>query len=194
MAITPTKTKKQLKTVFAGLSSIMLQKTPITLTTSQSSTTISSIAPDFDLPVKVDTLSLTQGAPSINHYKVHGQASDWCSTATPQDAEIAMTIPSVAEDLLQYFFGNAGSVTYTSGTGESAESWSGKGVVNDAVKVVCSLVLLSDTGKDMFIIRNAALWASLQYENASTEPIAILISGTIEGDDETADYIYLHKS
>ena len=187
MSTTTMKTKKDLKKVFSGLSSIMLQKAQ--LDTSESSLTI---AADFDLPVTVDTLSISQGAPSINHYKVHGMATDWVSTATPSDAEIALTIPSVADDLLAYFFGAGTSVSAT--LNGSTNTFSGKGYRNDPVKCECSLILMNDTEDKLFVVAKASLWASLQYENGTTEPIAINISGTIEGNDTDPDYLYLEKS
>ena len=181
------KTKKDLKTVFAGLSSIMLQKAQID--TSSASITISA---DFDLPVTVDTLSISQGAPSINHYKVHGMATDWTSTATPSDAEISLTIPSVHEDLIEYFFGAGSAVTAT--LNGSTNTFAGSGYKNDPIKCECSLVLMNDTEDKLFVIAKASLWASIQYENGSTEPIAISISGTIEGNDTDPDFLYLEKS
>ena len=58
------KTKQELKDVFSGLSSIMLVKGGIA--------DFATVTPDFDLPVTVDTLSLSQAEPTLNRTKVHG--------------------------------------------------------------------------------------------------------------------------
>jgi hypothetical protein len=71
------KTKLELKDVFSGLSSIMLVKGGIT--------NFTTVTPDFDLPVTVDSLSLSQAEPTLNRTKVHGLQADWAVTSTAGD-------------------------------------------------------------------------------------------------------------
>lgn len=56
--------KQELKDVFMGLATLYVVKGGIS--------SFTSITPDFDMPVTVDSLSMTQDAPTLNHYKVHG--------------------------------------------------------------------------------------------------------------------------
>ena len=72
-----------LKDVFNGISSFMFDTTPISL----ASGTITMV-PEYELPVTVDTLSISQDDPTINHYKVHGLGTDWVSSSEPGDATI----------------------------------------------------------------------------------------------------------
>ena len=68
------KSKVELKEVFSGLASILIKKGGIT--------DFATVEADFDLPVEVDSLSMSQGAPTLNHY----------------------------EDLINYFLGEANAV------------------------------------------------------------------------------------
>lgn len=91
------KTKQELKDVFSGLSSIMLVKGGIA--------NFATVTPDFDLPVTVDTLSLSQAEPTLNRTKVHGLQADWAVTSTAGDITFAATVPSVSKELVEYFLG-----------------------------------------------------------------------------------------
>lgn len=184
------KKKTDLKEVFADLSSILVQETPIDLTDD----TI-SFEPEYDLPVTIDTLNIQQGEPTINHYKVHGLTSDWISTSTPGDFEISMTVPTLHTDVLKLAYGASAIASFeVEFTGESgtAESFSGIGVNMEQHKVACSLALLNSTKDKLLILNNAALWASPLYENGSTDPFAIRFTGTLETAG-VADILYLAK-
>lgn len=184
------KKKTELKEVFADLVSVLVQETPIDLTAK----TI-TLAPEYDLPVTIDTLTIQQGEPTINHYKVHGLTSDWVSTSTPGDFEISMTVPTLHSDVLKLAYGTSAINNYeVSFTGESstAQSFKGIGVNMEQHKVECSLALLNSTKDKLLVINNAALWASPLYENGSTDPFAIRFTGTLET-SEGADILYLAK-
>ena len=96
------KTKQELKDVFNGLSSLLFQKTAVDL---DSGSTI-ALVPDYDLPVTVDTLQLTQDAPTINHYKVIGLDGDWTSSATLGDATFQFVVPTKHTDVLKLAYGD----------------------------------------------------------------------------------------
>ena len=103
--------KIELKKTFSGLSSIMIVKGGIG--------DFATITPDFDIPVTVDSLSMTQDAPTLNHYKVHGLQSDWIVTATPGDFSFSATVPSVAESLVSYFLGGSKEIATSSINGKT---------------------------------------------------------------------------
>ena len=83
--------KKNLKLVIDDLSMLLVQKTPIVVASGE--TPAITIAPDYELPVTVDTLQTTGGEPTINHYKVIGQDGDWTSSSTPGEWTVQFTVP-----------------------------------------------------------------------------------------------------
>ena len=56
------KKKQELKDVFNGLSSLLYQSEVVDL-----SQAVLSITPEYDLPVAVDTLQISQEDPTVNH-------------------------------------------------------------------------------------------------------------------------------
>jgi hypothetical protein len=102
------KTMTDLKDVFNGISSFMFDTTPISLASGSI-----TMAPEYELPVTVDTLSISQDDPTINHYKVHGLGTDWVSTSEPGDATIEFTVPSVHADVLNVAYGSSTAASQT---------------------------------------------------------------------------------
>jgi len=96
------KTKKELKDVFSGLASLWYQKAELDL----SDLTALTITPEFDLPVKVDTIELEQGDPSIEHYKVIGLPGDWVTSSEPGDIDLSFRVPTKHSDVLKMAYGN----------------------------------------------------------------------------------------
>lgn len=184
-------TKTQLKDVFAGLSSIMFQSSNIVL--AEGATL--SILPELELPVHIDDLSINQDEPDINHYKVHGLNADWCSTATPGDVSISMLVPTMHDNVISVFYGTGVSVSATTTEAGAlvAGTFSGKAYSLEAKKISGSVILLNDEKNKLFVIANASLWASLVYENGSTDPIAVRLTGTIEAATSGADIALLEK-
>ena len=109
-------TKQALKEVFMGLASIYVKKGGIT--------NFTTVEPDYDLPVTVDSLSMTQDAPTLNHVKIHGLQSDWAVSATPGDFTFSATVPSVSEELVSYFMGEANPVATSTINGVAYEAFS----------------------------------------------------------------------
>ena len=168
------KSKIELKDVFSGLSSILVVKNGIT--------DFATIAPDFDLPVTVDSLSMTQDAPTLNHYKVHGLQADWAVTATPGDFTFSATVPSVHKDLVGYFLGEANDVSASSINGEEYE---GISATLNSVKLNMGIVLLSEDKQKAVVVKKMAVYATPNYENGSTTPFAFTLTGSIELEDNT---------
>lgn len=189
------KSKQELKTVFNDASTLYYQKTNIDLSTGSI-----TLSPEFDLPVTVDTLKISQDAPTINHYKVVGLDADWTSSATAGDMSVELTVPTVHEEVVKACFGESAykqitKATVTTGdtevdnstTGYEGYSWEGK-----KYKMVGTFVLVNSEKNALFVVTNLALYATFLYENISTEPIAFKLTGSIEGAGKNS-FAYLKK-
>lgn len=178
------KTKQELKDVFNGLSSLLYQSAVVDL----SQATL-SITPEYDLPVTVDTLQISQEDPTINHYKVIGLDGDWTSSATLGNMNIQFTVPTKASDVLKLAYGADAVKEITkltiTGTGDSdldAEAgFTGTSIMLKKKKVTGTFVLVDEEQTNLMVLTNVALWAKPLYENPGTEPFAIQFTGTMEG-------------
>lgn len=170
------KTKQELKDVFSGLSSIMLVKGGIA--------NFSTVTPDFDLPVTVDTLSLTQAEPTLNRTKVHGLQADWAVTSTAGDITFAATVPSMSKELIAYFLGEANEIASSM---VNNQAFSGVSATLNSKKLNAGFALLSEDGDKCLLVKKMAIYARPLFENASTTPFGFALTGTIEiedGDDD----------
>ena len=177
------KTKQELKDVFNGLSSLLYQSAVVDL----SQATL-SITPEYDLPVAVDTLQISQEDPTVNHYKVIGLDGDWTSSATLGNMNIKFTVPTKAKEVLQLAYGEDAvkDITrLTINTGDAdidnAQGYHGVSLSLKKKKVTGTFVLVDEAKENLMIITNVALWAKPLYENPGTEPFAIQFTGTMEG-------------
>lgn len=176
------KSKQDLKDVFNGASSLLYQSTIADLTGS----TI-TITPEYDLPVTVDTLQISQDDPTVNHYKVIGLDGDWTSSATLGDMTIQFTVPTKAKDVLTLAYGSEAvkdiAKLSISGTGDSEidASYEGHSIVLKKKKVTGTFVIVDEEQENIMVLTDVALWAKPLYENVSTEPFAIQFTGTMEG-------------
>lgn len=147
------------------------------------------ITPEVELPVTVDTLKATMDDPTINHYKVIGLAGDWATTSELGDFNVEFVVPSKAKDLLKVMFGedavtdltkvtlkNTGDTTLDSATG-----FAGVAVEPKKFKIKGTIVIVDEEKKNLMVITNIALYATLQWDNSGTEPVAFKFSGSIEG-------------
>lgn len=194
------KTKTELKDVFNGLSSLYFCKTAVDLDgASDAGGNAISIDWDFDLPVTVDTLQISQDDPTINHYKVIGLQGDWTSSAEAGDFTVQFTVPTKAEDVIKLAFGETAYKTITGATmtggdapAGAGKKWEGSSVVVNMQKVTGTIGLLDENKENFMIITNIALYAKPLYENASTEPFAIQFSGSIETSGD-ANFAWLKR-
>ena len=178
------KTKQELKDVFNGLSSLLYQSAIVDL----SQATL-SITPEYDLPVTVDTLQISQEDPTINHYKVIGLDGDWTSSATLGNMNIQFTVPTKAKDVLKLAYGEDAVKEITkltiTGTGDTelddSNGFSGTSIMLKKKKVTGTFVLVDEEQTNLMVLTNVALWAKPLYENPGTEPFAIQFTGTMEG-------------
>lgn len=177
------KKKQDLKDVFNGLSSLLYASAVTDL-----STGTPSITPEYDLPVTVDTLQITQDDPTINHYKIIGLDGDWTSSATLGDMSIQFTVPTKAKDVLKLAYGEDAvkditKLTITTGDSEidNANGYEGTSIMLKKKKVTGTFVLVDEEKENLMVMTNVALWAKPLYDNPGTEPFAIQFTGTMEG-------------
>lgn len=170
------KKKSELKDVFIGVSQVLLKKDGIS--------DFANVAPEMEVPVTVDTLTLSMGEPTLNRVKVHGLQSDWAVTTTPGEFEFSCTIPSVHKDLITYFFGEANAIDTATVDGKSYAgfSFSAKNVSRDF-----GLILINEGEDKAVLFKKMTVTPSLAFENGSTTPIGINLTGTMVAAEGTSD-------
>ena len=147
------------------------------------------ITPEVELPVTVDTLKATMNDPTINHYKVIGLAGDWATTSELGDFNVEFVVPSKAKDLLKVMFGEDAITELTKvtlkGTGDTSldatTGFTGVAVEPKKFKIKGTIVIVDEVKKNLMVITNIALYATLQWDNSGTEPVAFKFAGSIEG-------------
>ena len=147
------------------------------------------ITPEVELPVTVDSLKATMDDPTINHYKVMGLAGDWATTSELGDFNVEFVVPSKAKDLLKVMFGEDAVTDLTKvtlkGTGDTTldntTGFAGVAVEPKKFKIKGTIVIVDEEKKNLMVITNIALYATLQWDNSGTEPVAFKFSGSIEG-------------
>ena len=174
----------KMKDIFVGPKTLLYTSVIADL----SKTTL-EITPEVELPVTVDTLKATMDDPTINHYKVIGLAGDWATTSELGDFNVEFVVPSKAKDLLKVMFG-ADAVTELTkvtlkGTGDTTldntTGFAGVAVEPKKFKIKGTIVIVDEEKKNLMVITNIALYATLQWDNSGTEPVAFKFSGSIEG-------------
>ena len=177
------KTKKELKDVFMGLSEIRTVKGGIS--------DFKTVVSEMEIPVLVDTLTMSMGEPTKNSVKVHGLQTDWAVTYTAGEFNFACTIPSTHKDLCEYFFGEANIIENATIDGKSA---SGISLTMKNVIVDLGLVLLNETGDKVVLVKKLSVTPRFVFENASTTPIGIALTGSLvvsEGEENDDDIAFL---
>ena len=146
------------------------------------------ITPDVELPVTVDSLKATMDDPTINHYKVIGLAGDWATTSELGDFNVEFVVPSKAKDLLAAMFGSDAvsdltKVTLKTGDTEldATTGFTGVALEPKKFKIQGTIAIVDDTKANVMVITNIALYATLQWDDTGTKPVAFKFSGSIEG-------------
>ena len=174
----------KMKDIFVGPKTLLYTSVIADL----SKTTL-EITPEVELPVTVDTLKATMDDPTINHYKVIGLAGDWATTSELGDFNVEFVVPSKAKDLLKVMFGADAVTDLTKvtlkGTGDTTldntTGFAGVAVEPKKFKIKGTIVIVDEEKKNLMVITNIALYATLQWDNSGTEPVAFKFSGSIEG-------------
>lgn len=174
---------EELKDLFVGPKTLLYAKA----ITDLSKATI-DITADLELPVEVDSLKATMEDPTINHYKVIGLAGDWATTSELGDFNVEFVIPSKAKDLLAAMFGNDAvseltKVTLKTGDTEldATTGFTGVALELKKFKIQGTIAIVDDTKTNVMVITNIALYATLQWDETGTKPVAFKFSGSIEG-------------
>lgn len=187
------KTKSELKDVFSGLSSLWYQATELDV----SNLAGLSIVPDYDVPVKVDTIALEQGDPTIEHYKVIGLPGDWITSAEPGDIELSFRVPTKHTDILKMAYGDD-AVKAVSGatvtTGATGESYAGTGLVLQQKKVDGTFIFVNEDKTKLLVLVNTTLWAKPVIDTDAKGVFALDFNGSIESDGTNPDILFLTKA
>lgn len=174
----------KMKDVFCGPKSLIYSKSITDL-----SVATVEITPDVELPVEVDSLKASMEDPSINHYKVIGLAGDWATTAELGDFNIEFVVPSKANNLLKIMFGDdaVGELTKLTlkdtgdATLDAAAGFTGVALEPKKFKVKGTIVIVDDEKENLMVITNIALYATLQWDDTGSKPVAFKFAGSIEG-------------
>lgn len=174
---------EELKDIFVGPKTLLYAKA----ITDLSKATL-DITADLELPVEVDSLKATMEDPTVNHYKVIGLAGDWATTSELGDFNVEFVVPSKAKDLLAAMFGNdaVGELTkVTLKTGDTdldaTTGFTGVALEPKKFKIQGTIAIVDDTKTNVMVITNIALYATLQWDDTGTKPVAFKFSGSIEG-------------
>lgn len=187
------KTKQELKDVFNGVCDLYFQQEEADL-----SQATPALTPEFNIPVTVDTLQITQDDPTINHYKVIGLDGDWTSSSTAGDMQVQLTVPTKSEDVMKVFYGTSAvstitGATLTTGDEDLDGTYKGYALELKKKKLTGTFILVDEEKTNLFVITNLALYAKPLYENPGTEPFAIQLTGAIEGAGKKS-FAFLKKS
>lgn len=189
------KTKKELKDVFSGLSALWYQASELDLST----LTSLAINPEYDLPVKVDTITLEQGDPTIDHYKVIGLAGDWVTSSEPGDIDLSFRVPTKNTDVLKMAYGedavktNVAATINTAGSGDG-ESYVGTGLVLQQKKIDGTFIFVNEDKTKLLVLTNTTLWAKPVLDQDAKGVFAIDFNGSIESDGVNPDILFLTKN
>lgn len=174
---------EELKDIFVGPKTLLYAKA----ITDLSKTTL-DITPDLELPVEVDSLKATMEDPTVNHYKVIGLVGDWATTSELGDFSVEFVVPSKAKDLLASMFGSdaVGDLTkLTLKTGDTdldaTTGFTGTALELKKFKIQGTIIIVDETKANLMVITNIALYATLQWDETGTKPVAFKFSGSIEG-------------
>lgn len=174
---------EELKDIFVGPKTLLYAKAITDL-----SKTTFDITADLELPVEVDSLKATMQDPTINHYKVIGLAGDWATTSELGDFNVEFVVPSKAKDLLAAMFGNDAVSDLTKVTLKTGDTdldattgFTGVALEPKKFKIQGTIAIVDDTKTNVMVITNLALYATLQWDETGTKPVAFKFSGSIEG-------------
>ena len=174
----------KMKDVFCGPKSLIYSKSITDL-----SVPTVEITPDVELPVEVDSLKASMEDPSINHYKVIGLAGDWATTAELGNFNVEFVVPSKAKNLLKIMFGDdaVGDLTKLTlketgdDTLDAVAGFTGVALEPKKFKVKGTIVIVDDEKENLMVITNIALYATMQWDDTGTKPVAFKFAGSIEG-------------
>ena len=174
---------EELKDIFVGPKTLLYAKA----ITDLSKPTL-DITAALELPVEVDSLKATMQDQTINHYKALGLPGEWATTSELGDFNVEFVVPSKAKDLLAAMFGNDAVSDLTKVTLKTGDTdldattgFTGVALEPKKFKIQGTIAIVDDTKTNVMVITNIALYATLQWDETSTKPVAFKFSGSIEG-------------
>ena len=170
--------------VFEGISAVYAVAGGFTFSSGSLSLTEGKTLLEF--PCSEDNgFSFDTGAPSIEHFKVHGLNADWVSTFTPGDTELRIEIPCHDTQIMSLCFGSEGTnITINLPvdalkTGSIATATAtGKGFGAAQKSVELGLLILDDTETRLFYVKKAKLTAQVNFDG-SNKPLCVVLSGSL---------------
>lgn len=179
--------------VFEGISAVFAVKDGFTFDNSGNLSLLAD-ARLLEFPCSEDSgFSFDTGAPSIEHFKVHGLNADWVSTFTPGDTELSIEIPCHDTEIMQLVFGSEGTdITINlpldalkDTTGVATATATGKGFGAAQKSVELGLLILDDTEQRLFYIKKAKLTAQVTFDG-SNKPLCVVLSGSLSDSGDGA--------
>lgn len=179
--------------VFEGISAVFAVDGGFTFTDAGVLNLLNANARLLEFPCSEDSgFSFDTGAPSIEHFKVHGLNADWVSTFTPGDTELNIEIPCHDTEIMQLVFGSAGTdITINlptdalKDTSVTTATATGKGFGAAQKSVELGLLILDDTEKRLFYIKKAKLTAQVTFDG-SNKPLCVVLSGSLSDSGDGA--------
>lgn len=182
-------TIKDLKDVFGGVATLLYQKN-LTITKENDAFSV-ALDPEYELPVKIDTLNYEEGDPDIQHYQVINLPGDWFTSATMGTLDFGFRVPTKHTKVLKLAFGED-SVKVATATMNSA-NYSGHALSRKTYKVEGAWILVDDTKTKLLIINNTTMFAKQVLDGDAKGVYAIDFNGTQTSDGETPDVLFLTK-
>jgi hypothetical protein len=175
--------------VFEGISAIFAVEGGFTFSGSAENGFTLTLAENktlLEFPCSEDSgFNFDTGAPSIEHFKVHGLNADWVSTFTPGDTELSIEIPCHDTQIMSLCFGSAGSdtsITLPVGALKASNIAtaiaSGKSFGAAQKSVELGLLILDDTEQRLFYVKKAKLTAQVTFDG-SNKPLCVVLSGSL---------------
>lgn len=180
--------------VFEGISAVFAVDGGFTFDNSGNLSLLGDNAKLLEFPCSEDSgFSFDTGAPSIEHFKVHGLNADWVSTFTPGDTELSIEIPCHDTEIMQLVFGSQGTNisinlpldALKDTAGKTTATATGKGFGAAQKSVELGLLILDDTEKRLFYIKKAKLTAQVTFDG-SNKPLCVVLSGSLSDSGDGA--------
>lgn len=165
--------------VFQGISSVLAVKNGINTNSNAATITDTEM---IEFPVSEESgFNFDTGAPSVNHFKVHGLQTDWVSKFTPGDGEVKLEIPCDNTDIMAFCGFNAVETSITLPTDVvvgGKNKVKGKTYASTQKAVYLGLLILNDTEDKTLYIKKAKFMAQVMFDG-SQKPLCVTMTGAI---------------
>jgi len=126
------------------------------------------------------------GKPSVEHFKVKGQSTDWVNTFTPGDGEMTLEIPTHDTGIMELcgFDGVDVNLTLPDGMAKGGTVATGKGYAFSPKAVYLGVGVLNDTEDKLLFVRKAKYMAQLIL-GSDNKPVCVVLNGSISAGSDT---------